>query len=67
MTSSDTPHPAAGSRFSAVHLTPEGWVVLSPWITTKAGDPFRLHCCHCGDDWEAAEHIANQLNTADIK
>jgi hypothetical protein len=56
--------PSSGSRFSAIKMNPEGWVVLSPWIKSQAGELFRLHCCQCGQNQSLAEHLADQLNAA---
>jgi len=37
-----------------------GWCVLSPWISTPDGKPYRLHCANdCTE--EEARHIAYQL------
>ena len=57
--------PPIGHTFEAVRLVPEGWVVLTPWITTPDGHWWRLHLSSPGHDKEAeqwARHMASQLN-----
>lgn len=61
------PESRRGDQFDAVLLHPEGWVVLSPWVTTPEGHPFRLHitvapASHDSACREWCEHIAGQLN-----
>lgn len=51
-------------KFDALWL-PEGWCVLSPWITTPEGHEYRLTIAAPGYSDKAkpwAEHTASQLN-----
>lgn len=57
------------SRFEAVRLQPEGWVVLTPWISTLDGHLYRAHAWRSyslavgwNEAQREAEHIAAQLN-----
>ena len=50
-----------GGPFDAV-LLGEGWVVLSPWITTPEGADYRHHVGDFGRDGKAARHLAAELN-----
>jgi len=60
--------PPGGTKFEAVRLFPEGWVVLSPWVTTVDGYWYRQHIVQAGagshseERREFCEHLERQLN-----
>ena len=64
----DSEPPSGGTQFEAVRLFPEGWVVLSPWVTTVDGYWYRHHVVQAGtgshsrERQEFCEHLARQLN-----
>jgi hypothetical protein len=64
---SKVPKPPGGNCFDAVHLMPEGWVVLAPWIRTPDGYWWRPSFSCAGwtskaEEW--AKSMATEINKA---
>lgn len=64
----EEPRPPGGREFEAVEVTPEGWLVLAPWIPTPEGHWWRPHLdLKLGGrnvHRSCAEHYARAINEA---